>query len=239
MKVVQILYSGLGGHGSVAFSLQAAAERARAGAPSDWTGGMIFLGIEPLLPEYERLCAERAIPPAYVQARRGSPWRSWQGVFRALSAMRPDVIILHSVKTILPVWLYARLRGVPLIAVEHQPNSLKTRSEWVASRLLMRLADAVVVLTPDYLAALRTGLGKAWRGDRVHLIPNGIDTDLFAPPGTRPARKQRPLTVGMAARFSDTKRPELLVAAMAILRERDGPDAWRLSLASTKLHDAG
>jgi len=231
VKVVQILYSGLGGHGSVAFSLQAAAERARTGAASDWAGGMIFLGIEPLLPEYVRLCAERGIPPTYVQARRGSPWRSWRGIFRALLGMAPDVIILHSVKTILPAWLFARFRGIPLVAVEHQPNSLKTRSEWVASRLLMRLADAVVVLTPDYEAALRRGLGKAWRGDKVHLIPNGIDTDLFAPSGSRPARQGRPLTVGMAARFSDTKRPELLVAAMAILRDRDGPDAWRLSLA--------
>lgn len=231
MKVVQILYSGLGGHGSVAFSLQAAAKRAWTGAATDWTGGMIFLGIEPLLPEYARLCAERSIPPTYVRARRGSPWRSWRGVFGALYGMRPDVIILHSVKTILPAWLFARLRGIPLIAVEHQPNSLKTRSEWVASRLLMRLADAVVVLTPDYHDALRRGLGKAWRADKVHLIPNGIDTDDFAPAPDRPPRTGRPVTVGMAARFSDTKRPELLAAAMAVLRERDGPDAWRLSLA--------
>ncbi len=48
----------------------------------------------------------------------------------------------------------------------------------------MRLADAVVVLTPDYRDTLRSRLGEAWREDKVHVIPNRIDTDAFAP-GTR------------------------------------------------------
>lgn len=225
MRVSQVLYSGLGGHGSVAFSLQAAAERAGGG----WRGAMIFLGIEPLLPDYARLCETHGLEHDYVAATAGRPWKSWPGLGRALRGQRPGAIILHSVKTILPAWAYARRHHVPLIAVEHQANALKTRSEWAASRMLMRLADAVVVLTPDYSEALRAGLGRAWRGDKVHVIPNGIDTDAFAPverPGTGGAR-----VVGMASRFSAIKRHDILIQALRILRERDGPQAWRLSLA--------
>lgn len=220
MKVLQILYSGLGGHGSVAFSLQAA-------AGGDWRAAMIFLGIEPVLPEYASLCASRDIPHRYVRALAGAPWRSWPGLLAALKATAPDAIILHSVKTILPCWLYARIRGIPLIAVEHQANALKTRSEWVASRLLMRLADAVVVLTPDYRDTLRSRLGEAWREDKVHVIPNGIDTDAFAPGAD--ARADGPVTIGMASRFAGNKRHEVLVEAMARLRA--GPGDWRLTLA--------
>lgn len=223
MKVVQVLFSGLGGHGSVAYSL----ERAETGAGAGWRHAMIFFGAEPLLPEYRSLCAARAIPWRYVGIVRGAPWLSWPKLLFALLALRPDAIILHSVKTILPVWLYCRLFSRRLVAVEHQANGLKTRSEWLASRLLMWLADAVVVLTPDYRSTLRSRLGGHWRQEKVRVIPNGIDTDAFAPDTERRSRKG--MTIGMASRFAGNKRHEVLVEALARLRG-DGGD-WRLTLA--------
>jgi glycosyltransferase involved in cell wall biosynthesis len=225
MRVTQVLYSGLGGHGSVAFSLQAASEQTASG----WENAMVFLGIEPLLQDYERLCSERGLKREYVKATAGRPWRSWPGLLRALNAQRPDAILLHSVKAILPAWFYARSQGIPLVAVEHQANSLKKRSEWMASRMVMRLADAAVVLTPDYADDLRAGLGEAWRGEKVHIIPNGIDTDAFAHVDATKHGNTR--VIGMASRFSKIKRHELLIGALRILREEDGPQSWRLSLA--------
>lgn len=221
MKLAQILYSGLGGHGSVAFSLAG-------GAPRDWHHEMVFFGIEPLLPEYARSCAAHGFGQTYVPMAQGRSWSSWRTLYQALERMRPEAIVLHSVKTILPCWLYARRHRIPLIAVEHQPNALKKTSEWVVSHLLMRLADAVVLLTPTYRDELQERLGRAWRGDKVHLIPNGIDTDRFAPMH-RPAL-QTPIRVGMAARFSNRKRQDLLVGAARIL-EREAPGAWQFSLA--------
>lgn len=227
MKVAQILYSGLGGHASVAYSLQAAAQDAGDG----WRGHMVFMGIEPVLPEYERLCRERGLPFDHVRTVAGRAWNAWGELGRALDAAAPDAIVLHSVKAILPAWLHAVRRRIPLIAVEHQPNSLKKPSEWVVSLLLMLLADQVVVLTPDYRDALKKGLGPAWRPGKVTLIPNGIDVSAYAPPadGAR-SPSGRPLRAGMAARFSYSKRQNLLVDAAALLAD-DGPDAWRMSLA--------
>lgn len=225
MKVIQILYSGLGGHGSVAFSLLDAARTAGA-----WSNELMFVGIEPVLGEYERICQSGAIPHQYVRVTAGRAWTAWPAVYRALRRSRPEAIVLHSVKTILPCALYARWHGIPLVAVEHQPNALKHRGEWWASRLVMRLADSVVVLTEDYRAQLREGLGDRWVEGKVHLIPNGIDTTAFAPGATAPAG-DRPRRIGMAARMTGMKRQDLLIGAMALLRDRDGPGAWRLSLA--------
>jgi glycosyltransferase involved in cell wall biosynthesis len=225
MMVVQILYSGLGGHGSVAFSLEAAASERAA-----WETSLVFLGIEPVLPEYEHLCRQRALAWRYVASRQGAPWRSWAGLYRALVQLRPQAIVLHSVKTILPCWLYALPRGVPIIAVEHQNNALKTPAERRLSSALMSLANAVVVLTPDYRNDLQALVGRHWRADKVHVIPNGIDTRAFAPAPEAP-RQRHPLRVGMASRFSAIKRHDLLLGAMALLQAQDGPGAWRLSLA--------
>lgn len=223
MKITQILYCGLGGHGSVAFSLVFA-------AGTLWRNSMIFAGIEPLLPEYARLCDESGIQRDHIQMREGRAWAAWPSVYAALKRAAPEAILLHSVKLILPCWFYAYRRGIPIITVEHQPNTLKSRSEWWVSLLLMRLADSIVVLTPDYRAALEQHLGSAFRAEKVHVIPNGIDTTAFSPVQAGAVHGQ-PFRIGMAARFSMTKRQDLLIDALALLLQDDEPQEWHLSLA--------
>jgi glycosyltransferase involved in cell wall biosynthesis len=192
---------------------------------------MIFFGIEPMLTDYRRLCDQRGLSSRYVRATQGAPWRSWWALFRALGQLRPDAIVLHSVKTIVPCWLYASVHRIPLIAVEHQSNELKTVAERRVSRLVMRLADAVVVLTPAYRSALRLIVGRVWRGDKVYVIANGIDTDCFSPAARLGETANGPRRIGMASRFSAIKRHDLLLAAFANLRDSDGDQAWQLSLA--------
>jgi len=225
-RVVQVLYSGLGGHSSVAFSLQEAARERGA-----WRGGFVFFGVEPMLPTYREFCERQEAQYFGVAVRAGLPWIAWVRLIRSLYALRPDVIILHSVKTIFPCWLYARMRGICLIAVEHQSNPLKTRAEWFVSRWLMRLADAVVVLTEEYREDLRRGLGASWRASKVHVIPSGIDTRQCLPVRRGASRDRLPRRIGMAARFTGIKRFDLLVDALRLLHERDGAGQWQLSLA--------
>jgi len=240
-RVVQVLYSGLGGHSSVAFSLQEAAREQAA-----WRGGFLFFGVEPMLLTYRDFCERQGADYREVGVRAGLPWLAWVRLIRSLYALRPDVIILHSVKTIFPCWLYARTRGACLIAVEHQSNPLKTRAEWFVSRWLMRLADAVVVLTEEYKEDLRRGLGSFWRAAKVHVIPSGIDTRQCLPGGR--GRGRLPRRVGMAARFTGIKRFDILIDALSLLHENDGPGQWQLSMAGAgdtfdriqaKVHELG
>jgi glycosyltransferase involved in cell wall biosynthesis len=224
-RVVQILYSGLGGHGSVAFSLLSAATSRQA-----WRGLLIFIGVEPVVGEYEHVCNTQAIESAYVPTAAGRPWMSWPALYRALKQAKPDAVILHSVKTILPCALYAAQNHIPLIAVEHQANVLKRRSEWWISRLLLYLADAVVVLTPDYREELAHRFGSRRIKSRTFVIANGIDTNTFSPSVTKSGSKATVL-IGMASRMTDIKCQDLLIDAMALLRNQDGRHYWRLSLA--------
>jgi glycosyltransferase involved in cell wall biosynthesis len=124
------------------------------------------------------------------------------------------------------------MHDIPIMTVEHQNNELKTFTERHISRLLMIFSDAVVVLSPEYLASLKALVGIFWRGDKVHLIPNGIDTVAFAPkPNKQYFAFGRPMRIGMASRFSRIKRHDLLLGALVVLRNRDGTNSWRLSLA--------
>jgi glycosyltransferase involved in cell wall biosynthesis len=80
-------------------------------------------------------------------------------------------------------------------------------------RLGLRRAAAVIATTE----ALRARAARV--NPRVELVPNGVDTDRFAPPsgGRRPGAPARVLYVG---RFSAEKNLESLVAAAADLTRR-------------------
>lgn len=224
MNVVQILYSGLGGHGSVAFALAQAA-RGKHG----WSNCFLFLGTEPVLPSYQATCGASDEPYLGIRTRRGAPWLAWPSIYRGLRRLRPDAVILHSVKAIMPCALYARRHRIPLIAVEHQSNALKSRAEWWASRQLQRFSDAVVVLTVRYRDELELALGRHWNAAKVHLIPTGVDTAIFSP-AHGASRRPAEHTIGMAARMTSIKRQDLLIDAIAQLNTAE-PGRWRLSLA--------
>ena len=221
MKVAQILYSGLGGHGSVAFTLaEAAGQR--------WAHSFAFLGVEPLLDSYRQRCDEAGIAHTYFRAMAGRPWGQWRALHRWLERERPDAIINHSGPAIVPCALHSARRGARFVQVEHTAVALKSRSEIIASRMAMALADAVVMLTPDYARLSRERLGRYLPWRKVHIIPNGIDTRRFRPrTGRRPAGPR----IGMAGRFTPGKRQELLVRAVAALNAGRGEPTWTLSLA--------
>lgn len=221
MKVAQILYSGLGGHGSVVFSLIGGDRERR------WTNVLGFLGVEPLLPEYRARCEAASIHHRYFQAIAGRPWARWFDVAHWLSTERPDAIVNHSGTALLPCLWHARRHGIPLIHVEHTPIQTKSRGEWLFSRLAMSVADHVVMLTTDYAEASQRYLSRHYRANKVAVIANGIDTSIFSP-------AQRPVSngkIGMAARFSPAKRQDLLVTVIAELARLYGPERWHLSLA--------
>lgn len=160
----------------------------------------------------------------------GRPYSAWRRLARWLDRQRPDVVLLHSINSILPCRWYAWRRRALLVAVEHTPNAVKSRTEWIASRLSMLLADKVVVLTPEYHRELAEAHGCLFRKHKVVVIPNGIDATVFHPAAGL-AEEPAVMRLGMAARFSFSKRQDILVGMMSILKRERPNIKWHLSLA--------
>ncbi len=225
MKLLQILYSGLGGHGSVAFSL------IDANKYDDWKPMMCFLGIEPMSDIYVTQCKDKNIDYVHIQSTAGQPWKSWKQLYKLLKIKEPDAIILHCISALPPCWCYARYKNIPLIAVEHTPNNIKRKSEWIASMLTMQLADAVVLLTSSYQEELKQKLGWFYRNRKVSIIPNGINTDRFALSCRTLQTEKKIIRLGMAARFSDKKRQDLLIEMLLFLKQHSDGINYQLTLA--------
>jgi glycosyltransferase involved in cell wall biosynthesis len=194
----------------------------------EWRIG--FIGDLPIDPSYPRRCAEHGVVWEAFRSTPGRPYRAWLALARWLARMQPDAILLHSINSVLPARLVAWWRRIPLVAVEHTPNAVKSRSEWAASRLAMLLADRVVLLTPEYRDELGRAHGRLFRPAKVAIVPNGIDTDRFCP-AAAPASGAMAVRLGMAARFSFSKRQDLLVAVLRRLVDRRPDIEWHLALA--------
>ena len=222
-KVVQVLYSGLGGHASVAFSLL------DGDGDRQWQPMMLFVGVEPLAPAYRKQCGARGITFEYVNSRQGRPWCAWAAVFRSLLRLRPHAVVLHSVSSLPPVALYCLMHAARLIAVEHMSIALKSRAERAMSGLALFLVRRIVVLTDAYRIEHLASFPLFKTHSRVVVIPNGIDVANFSVVTAR--LPDSTVRIGMAARFSSTKRQDLLVSALPLLEQRYPKVCWRLSLA--------
>lgn len=129
----------------------------------------------------------------------------------------------------------ARLAGLPSIYTEHSRTLRTERALWQLQPRVSRLADRVVAVSES----LRTFLISQLRlpPERVDLIPNGIDIDVYAGGNRARARAELGLrddepVIGHVGRLVPVKNHRLLLAAYArltatpsrLLLVGDGPE---------------
>ncbi len=116
--------------------------------------------------------------------------------------------------------LVARLRGRRSVLHFHNPIVGEGAAGVVArayqltlQRLTMRLADAVVVISPtrrDLLVRQHPGIAG-----KVHLVPNGVDLERHRPPAAGSRRTPDLLFVSVLDDFHDYKGLSVLLQALA------------------------
>jgi glycosyltransferase involved in cell wall biosynthesis len=160
-----------------------------------------------------------------VRVYPGGRWHPWVHALvmpfrhrRALAGC--SVLRVYQVTGVIPAVLAKRLLGVPFVTTygfwyTRLARSRSTRRlRQIAERLGLRAADAVIVTTDELAAHIA---GRVPDRTRVHLIPNGVDVDLFRPVPRVARGRRRILFVG---RLSAEKNLETLVRAVAKLCAR-------------------
>jgi glycosyltransferase involved in cell wall biosynthesis len=208
MKVMQVLYSGLGGHGSVVTSLIDADKK------KEWEHCLLFYGIEELLPAYKIFCEKNNIPYSFIKKKKGVFRPSGSEVRKVMKKYNPDVIILHSPNLILPAWLFTTGKKKKLIVVEHTSVKIKSKGETFGSFLSILLAKKIVCLSAAYRLHLKKRYSMLPVSKKTLVIPNGINLETFHP-SDKPGGPT--LHVGMIGRFTGQKNQSLIIEAAAKL----------------------
>ncbi len=141
---------------------------------------------------------------------------------------RPDVVHAHVYSAALPALLLGRVSGAIVVVTEHYTGfqrGLVTGVDRLVARLAFTAADLVAPVSAELAGCLRAIAPRA----QIRVMPNVVDTAVFAPAATRPANDHVGLlTVGSLA---EKKGHVHLLDAMARLQEgASGQSARAFSL---------
>lgn len=170
----------------------------------------------------------------------GQPFRLYPAMYRLLRRLRPDVLHTCNLAPLefAPV---AALAGVPLrVHAEHGWELSDQGGSNTHHRLLRRFyrpfVDQFIAVSTQINDYLRDAVGV--KPDRLHLIPNGVDTRQFHPvdaawqaPADYPFHRPEHWVIGTVGRLQAIKNQTLLAEAFVNLVRRGPPGSDRLRLA--------
>ena len=211
-KIAHILYSGLGGHGSVVFSFLSNPES------KEFNNHLLFYGIEPLLEEYKQKARDSEIAYKYLNKRQKIDFQGNSIAYKTLVKWQPDVVMLNSQSLIFPVSKYCKKYKAKLIVIDHTNNALKRKTDWMYSSFCISNAKYYVVLTEEFKNELLT-IKPKWKKYqyKIKVIPNGIDQETFFPK-TTDSSKNSTIKIGMLSRITSIKDHETLIRAFEICK---------------------
>jgi len=215
MTILHVLYSGLGGHGSVFFSMVNADSR------NEFDFAAIFNGIEPVREEYVKGCATRGINYSFIKKDPGQHISFYKKLGKAIREKNPDVIFLHGSMAIGAAWFAKKTasKKTKIVVRETQALKMKTRLEKLSLRFSMRLADHIVFLSNEYARDIKNAFGKNYKDEKISVIPNGIDLDFFSP-GNNNLTTKEGIVIGMQSRIVPIKDHLTLLRAFAELNKK-------------------
>ena len=214
MKILQVLYSGLGGHGNVFFSF------VKGTAGKAFSYEAIFNGIEEVKPEYIKVCNEKNIPWYFVAKKPGFDIGYYRKLVKQIKQSDADIVFLHSSAYIMP----ARLANLfskkkkRIVVRETQANHLKVKMEWVWLFVAMLLADKIVFLSEAYRQEIAKKLKWVYRSKKIAVIPNGLDLELYRPTSIM---ADETIVIGMQSRLVRIKDHLTLLESFSKLLKSD------------------
>lgn len=212
MKILHILYSGLGGHGNVFFSM------CDADKDREFTYLALFFGVENVNQEYINKAINKNISWDFVEKKRGTDIKAIKRIADIIINSRCDIIFLHSSAYILPA-IIANLRSSvrrKIIVRETQANNLKSKKEWFWLSMGLLFAKKIVFLSEEYRQEVAKKLGLIYNKKKVTVIPNGIDLAIYYPQVNTNTKE---FIIGMQSRLVKIKDHITLLKAFALIKK--------------------
>jgi glycosyltransferase involved in cell wall biosynthesis len=202
LKVIHVLYSGLGGHSNVVFPLL------ETDFGKNHHNIIVFYGVEPMLPAYREYCQRLGINYFTILKKPKRYLSSFSTFRKLILAQKPDRILIHSNELIIPSIRYRNKNAdCDVYYIEHENNATKGFVLNFLSKYALKRADAVICLTEPYQKELND---KYHPKVPVVVIPNGINTEKFHPSILKSSDQ---LILGMASRMIPGKDHPILLKA--------------------------
>jgi len=171
LKILQIVYPGLGGSASVAFSLVEGQK-----SKIKYKNYFLFYGIENLLITHKKNCKKLNINFYFLKKKKIN--FNLFLLMNYCNKIFPDVIIVHDIST-LPFFIYGKLKKKKIIFIHHTPDRTKNFFRWVNYFINGILCDFIVLVSKRDKNDFMFKLNKIFFSNKINIIENGINTEKF------------------------------------------------------------
>lgn len=213
MKILHVLYSGLGGHGNVFFSM------VKGDVSKEIEYEALFYGIENVKQEYIEQCIENNIKYYLAKKKLGFDFKYYKSILCFIKKSNPDIVFLHGSAYILLTRIarFFSKNNYRIVVRETQANHLKTKAQWVTLAISMFLADTIVCLTKEFADEISNKLKRLFRKNKIIVISNGIDLKKFKI--SKKKENNCEFIIGMQSRIVSIKDYTTLLKAFAIVKK--------------------
>lgn len=199
MKVVQILYPGLGGTSNVAFSIVEGQKYIK----KKFSNFFIFNGNENLLKQNQIKCEKKRINFSYKKL--SFPFSTTLEIIKKLKEINPEIIINHS-NSVFPTFIFKYFFKTKVLYVDHTPDKTRGYIDWLKSFFSWLMSDGVVFVSQkkknSFILKIMTLFKIKYR-----VILNATNLDDYK----KKDSNNYIFKVGMAARFVDDKLQKILL----------------------------
>ena len=202
MKLLQVLYPGLGGTSTVAFSI---VNDLKKNARSDVKNYFIFHGVENLTKNNRQICRKKKINFSFFL--KTSQIFDTLKVYSKIKSINPDYILSHS-NSFFALLLIKIFTKKKFYCVDHTPDEVRSFKEWINLFLFVFFSDGIVFVSEREKDS-KIFLIIKLICKKIKIIKNGVNTVKFKRDNN--ILRSKKIKIGMAARFVNEKKQLLIV----------------------------
>lgn len=217
LKILQVIYSGVGGTGAVATSLVDGDKK------NKFSHELIFSGVEKLFSGYKQWCLKKKINFYKFDGVKSSIIRDFK-IYKVIKKIKPDIVIFHGHNYFMTI-LLSLFYKFKLIYIEHEPLSYRTAKNYFLNYIIFIFFDKIIYLYEDYKKEILNNqkiLNIFTK--KIVIIPNGIPINRCIL-----KTKSNIFRIGMISRFSKGKRQMLLLESICKMIKENPKDKIQLN----------
>ncbi len=203
MKILQILYPGLGGTSTVAFSIVDSQKYTF--YKKKINNFFIFHGVENLTKNNSEKCKKEKIKHFFIP-KNNFIFDTFI-IYKKIKLINPDIILTHS-NSLFALLFYRFFFKKRINCIDHTPDFTRNITDWIKFFLFSFLSDRLIFVSEKSRESFVYNFLNFFK-IKFNVILNSVDTDKFI--RTKKILENQNILIGMAARFVDDKRQELLL----------------------------